>query len=268
VPNYNLETVLDPTRRLGRLPGAPKDTNRRLALRKYVSDMEPVPPTCDWTGSLTNWLMLMNDQLGDCGIAAMFHGTMSKLASLLTTPTILAPTDAEVVAFYSAAGGYRPGKPWTDAGVNNPTMLSLAQKQGYMIGGQKRRIGPYAQISGSDVATIQQGIYFLGGALFGIELSKTCYDNFGPGNVWDVDGSRIIGGHDVWAFGYNDKGPLVVTWGQPTQCTWAWAAQYADDIEAIAEADAFVDPVSGLTPNGLALAAWQADVTQLTGQAA
>jgi hypothetical protein len=255
------------TRKLGLLPSRPHDLKRRLVLAKYVADLPDPPDECDWTGSISDWLMLMNDQLGCCGPAAWFHGCMSKVAC--SQSTIIQPTDQELVAFYSTVGGYRPGRPWTDGGVNNADMLSIAQKQGFTIGGVHRTIGPYAGVDAADVATIKKAIYYLHGCLIGIQLPRYWYDNFGKGKVWDKTNSPIEGGHDIWGYKYDRDGVYIVTWGDgETLMTWAGAEQNADDITAIAEKDAEINPATGRTAQGILLQDWKQEVQILTGQAA
>jgi hypothetical protein len=212
--------------------------------------------------------MLANDSLGDCGPAAMFHGRMSKIAFDLKK--VVSPTDDEVIKFYSAAGGYVPGRPSTDGGVDNPTMLSVAQKEGITLGGVTTLMGPYATVvpdGGSPwQATAQTGIAYLQGALIGVNLPNDWYQSYGPGNVWDVTNSAIVGGHDLWCIGYNATGPVIITWGQPTQCTWAGIAQNATDINCIADQTDEISPTTGCTGDGINLAAWTADVQAITGQ--
>ena len=254
---------LIPDRRLGRQPTTDDQRRMRVSFRAIAPGLEPAPPSCEWNGTITNtnWLVLANDSLGDCGPASMYHALMS-WSIMHGNP--ITPADADVIKFYSLAGGYRPGKPWTDGGVNNPTMLAAAQKTGMVLNGTYHQIGPTATVNASDVDAIKQGIFFLGGALFGIELSNTCYTS-GPTDVWDVDNSRIIGGHDVWITGYNEKGPYVVSWGVLRQATWAWAAKYADDIDLIVSPKDWA--AGGILPCGIDLATWQRNCQELTGQA-
>jgi hypothetical protein len=258
-------------RKLGRRPSLPKDLRRRLVLKKYMDALPDVPDECDWTGGITDWQMLLNGgdgALGDCGPAAMFHGVMSKLACVATGSGLALPTppaDVEVVKFYSAAGGYVPGRPWTDGGVNNSDMLSVAQKQGLTLAGQHHVIGPYASVQADDFGTIKKAIYYLGGCLVGCNLPNSWYTNSGPGVVWDKTNSRIVGGHDIWAYAYNKDGFFIVTWGQGgTLVTWAGAEQNCDEIDGLSEQDAWI-AANDRTPNGIQLVQWLEDVKVLTG---
>ena len=257
------EAHLLPTRRLGRQPTTDQQRSMRVNFRAIAPGLEPAPPSSDWSGTITrdNWLVLANDQLGDCGPASMYHAIMS-WSIMHKNP--ITPADSDVIKFYTLAGGYHPGRPWTDGGVNNPTMLAAAQKTGMILSGTYHQIGPTATVAASDIEAIKQGMFFLGGALFGIELSNTCYTSK-AGDVWDADNSRIIGGHDVWGVGYNEKGPLIVSWGTLHQCTWAWAAKYADDIDLCVSPKDWA--AGGTLPCGINLSAWQQACQALTGQA-
>jgi hypothetical protein len=260
--------MIDPYRKLGRRPSLPHQLRNRLIARNYLSALPEPPAHCLWGRTITDWLWLKNDVLGDCGPAAMYHGLYSKIATLsavIPNTATPQPTDAEVIAFYSAASGYNPARPWTDQGVSNSDMLAVAQKKGMTYAGVNHKIGPYAAIDATDTTTIRQAVYYLGGCLIGCNLPQDWYDNFGPNKTWDTTNSKIIGGHDVWAYAYNSSGFYIVTWGQPgTFVTWAGAKQNCDEIDAIAEQDAWIGPTER-TPQGITLTNWLADVKALTG---
>ena len=61
-----------PTMRLGRK--AVKTDSRTLRLNRYLLTELPAPPDAvDWTKGITNFGMMLNDQLGDCTVAALGH---------------------------------------------------------------------------------------------------------------------------------------------------------------------------------------------------
>ena len=217
-------------RRLGRLPTTADQRARKVKFADLAPCLAPAPDACDWSGPNLTPQILLNDQLGDCGPAAMMEGIKSWAAQHGQNVMV---SDADVVKFYGQAGGYVPGRPWTDGGVNNPTMLSAAQKAGIVVAGMTHKIGPTATVSNTDVELVKKAIFYLGGALFGINLSRKCYADYGPGHLWDADSSGSEGAHDVWGYGYNPQGPTILTWSQKTQCTWAWCAKFAEDIDVI-----------------------------------
>ncbi len=253
------------TRFLGRQPTTESQREKKMFFSAVpgAAQLSDAPDSCDWSGAPYTAQILLNNQLGCCGPAAMMEAQKVWAARHGVSLTV---SDADVISLYSAAGGYVPGRPWTDGGVNNPTMLSVCHSKGIMINGTKHLVGPTATINSSDVMGIRNGVWYLGGALFGIELSQTCYNKYGPGNVWDVDGSRIVGGHDVWCLAYNATGPIIVTWAAVTQCTWAWAAKYADDIDVMASSQDWA--AGGVLPCGIDLTAWKEAEQVITGQAA
>jgi hypothetical protein len=216
-------------------------------------------------------LMLWNDQLGCCGISAAYRALM--LILFQKTGQVAQPTQAEFDAFYGMVGGYVPGRPDTDNGVDNPTLLQCMQNPGPTLAGVVHPFGPAATCSGADAVTTRKAIYYLLATVHGIDLPRTWYDSFGgyngtpgSGNVWDATGGQIVGGHDVDATGFNTVGPTIVTWGGETQATWAGWAQHCTDVNGIADPNDTIDPKTGLTvKTGIPLAQWQADVAALTG---
>jgi hypothetical protein len=254
--------MAEPIRRLGLRPSTPDQKLRRIPFRAMADLFPDAPDSCNWNAGISdnNWGMMGNSSVGDCGPAAIGHRKMSRSA---TKGTLITPTDAEVIQLYEAAGGYVPGKPWTDQGVNNPTMIGLLMKQGWSVGGSIEKIDATATVANGDVVALKKAIFHLGGVMFGIQLSQTCYNNFGPGNVWDADNSRIVGGHDVQGVGFSATGPLIVTWGALTQCTWAWAAKFADDIDILLEIADWT--AGGTVPDGLNVAQWATDSQALLG---
>src|SRR4051812_17423635 len=93
-------------RLLGKLP--PRYDARTLRLEHYLdlSALPPPPLECDWTAKVgAKWGMMLNDRIGDCAIAAPGHMMMAWTANA-GRPFV--PTDAQVLAAYSAVSGYDP----------------------------------------------------------------------------------------------------------------------------------------------------------------
>lgn len=138
-----------------------------------------------------------------------------------------------MIAFYEEAGGYKPNRPWTDQGVNNPTMIQTAITSGYPVNNAVIRLDGTADVKTTSENAIADAGYNLGGLLLGCSLSRLCYENYGPGQLWDADDSHIVGGHDVYMFALNPQGPVIVTWGKPTQTTWAWMDRFCDEASVL-----------------------------------
>jgi hypothetical protein len=262
--------VPDNTRRLGLRQPSEEGRRRQFAvmLDRYlgklpdpfdigVTDFSIEQPDIDGQ-------MLWNDQLGCCGISAAYRSIM--LIVFLQTGKVVLPSQKEFNDFYHVVGGYVPGKAWTDNGVDNPTLVRDMQTIGLTLAGQVHKCGPVAVCQGDDAVTVRKAIYYLLATIHGIDLPQEWYNNYGPGHVWDATSSRIVGGHDVDACGFNKIGPKIVTWGKATQCTWAGWAQRCTDCNGIADPNDTIDPKTGLSVmTGIPMAEWAADVQALTG---
>jgi len=59
-------------RRLGKLP--PRWDRRTLKMARFLTPaLTPPPPAVYWSKGFPSWGMYLNDQLGDCTIAAIAH---------------------------------------------------------------------------------------------------------------------------------------------------------------------------------------------------
>src|ERR1035437_2503024 len=98
--------------KLGKLPVRFDD--RTFKLSDYIRVLPTAPPLVDWSVKVPAYGMLCNDSLGCCVIAGMMHLAMQQRASAVLP--VVFPSDADVIAAYSAIGGYVPGDPSTDNG--------------------------------------------------------------------------------------------------------------------------------------------------------
>jgi hypothetical protein len=242
---------------------APRLDIRTLALARYVNiaTLPPAPTTRTWSTAVKDpWGMMLNNTLGDCGIAGMGHAELgwnaNAGAAAITIP------DADILAGYEAVGGYVPGNPATDGGIVLLDGLNWWRQTG--IAGLK--IDAYAGIQFNDSSWVKIAINLFGGAYTGLALPLTAQIQ----DVWDVVGFGIFGkskpnswgGHCVWAIDYNLIGPVVVTWGILKQLTWAFWLKYCDEAYAVSSKQ-FLCSATGKTPVGLDLATMDADVNQV-----
>ncbi len=238
--------------RLGRR--APRADPRIFRLARYLPAPLATPPTsCDWSGGRKTWDMLGNDLIGDCGIVAPADA-LTVLAA--AAGSIVAPTTAEIEGVYSAVTGYVSGNDATDQGTVETDFLTwwLNSPTGFI--GQK--LVGWASIDPTNQIHVKQAIELLATPLFGINLPLTSQTQ----EIWDVTGALVgaaepgsWGGHEVCAIGYNEIGPVVITWGALMQMTWAFFAAYVQDID--------VPVVANLCPGHLAQATLLADADAL-----
>jgi hypothetical protein len=233
---------------------APRLDGRTLRLAMYLPCLPPAPASIDWSGKVTDWTQLLNDSLGDCTIAAAGH--------LITTWTAAngvqhTPLDLDILTAYEQACGYNPSDPNSDQGGVELDVLKYWQQTG--IGLDK--IGPYLALNPKNENHVRSAVQLFGGAYIGLSLPVSCQDQ----DVWDVVSgpqgeSGSWGGHAVCVVGYNEVGPVCVTWGATKQMTWAFWLAYCDEAYAILSPDW---DVNGVAPSGFDGEALRVDLAAL-----
>ena len=218
-----------PHGKLGKLPK--RHDPRTINLKDYIpAGAPPIPPSVEyWQKRLSSdWKMMTNDVLGSCTIAAAGHLTM-----LWTTYSDeeFIPSDAQVIADYSAITGYTPNDPSTDQGAVELDVLNYWRKPGMM----GRAIEGYAAVDLSNQEQVNQAIFLFGGIYTGFSVPASAMDQFNAGRPWDVvsnDGGSV-GGHAVPVVGYDATYLYAITWGAVQKLTWAFWNQYFDEAYSI-----------------------------------
>ena len=253
------------TRMFGKL--APKHNSRTLKLSKYLKSatLLPAPPAKNYweyrSIPAKVWNMLANDSVGDCTAACVGHMIMMWLAH---GGILITPTDAEILAFYSAVTGYNPADPSTDQGAAITDVLAKLQSDGITIGGKVHKILAWAQIDQTNQVEVEQANYIFGGLDIGFNVPQSALDQNQAGQSWDVvanDGG-IVGGHSVPIFGYGSHGATCVTWGALQQMSWAFFKAYCDEVYVVITQD-WLNQANSLTPSGFDLAALTADLAAM-----
>jgi hypothetical protein len=271
----NLKTP--PPFRLGKK--SPRLDARTLHLSKYLLQqgtarqraLPPAPPSVDWTAKIPTWPMFANDTLGDCTIAAAAHMIECWTANAGDAFT---PSNAQVIAAYSATGGYIAGDAATDNGAVELDVLNYWRQQG--IAGHK--IDAYVSFSAQNAEHARQAINLFGGIYIGLALPLSAQNQ----DVWNVPSfiSRMFsircgrrsasggntdpgswGGHAVSILAYDPDGLTCITWGAKKRMTWDFFARYCDESYAPLSRDWL--NVKGTDPAGLDFAALQADLSEL-----
>ena len=231
-----------------------KTDRRTLKLCRYLTDELPAPPeSVDWSKGITNWGMMLNDQLGCCTIAGVGHAVQAWTANTGTEFT--APDDV-VQTYYEKWDGYDPSNPASDQGGN---LLDVATdwKNNSFNG---HLIYAFTSVDVKNQIEVQQAINLFGGLYTGFEVPQSAMDQNAAGEVWDVvesDGGSV-GGHCVYIVGYNATGPVCVTWGALQQMTWQFWLKYFDEGYAIIGADWL--PTGSTAPSGFDFAQLQNDL--------
>jgi hypothetical protein len=230
---------------------------------------------------ITDWGMMVNDQLGCCTIAAVGHAiqawTRNALGREFTVP------DSTILEYYEKWDGYNPADPATDRGGVELEVLNDWRQQGF----DGQTIDAFAAIelgnaaNGSRANLIETALWLFGGIYIGVELPLTAQTQ----DVWDVSADSADGadsqpgswgGHAVYVVGYDCSGGLrapsgdghiaatltCITWGQMKKMTWAWFEKYCSEAYALVSADWL--KTNGISPSGLNLAALQKDLAAVT----
>jgi len=170
--------------------------------------------------------MLANDSIGDCVVAMMLH------AIIVITGTAKF-TKAEAIKLYSTIGGYVPGKPNTDQGLDPVAAAKYWQKHGIVdAAGVKHELVAYGVIKLGDFNALRAALNLADeGVAVGVSLNLpySAQDQF-PTRKWSVvTGSRsqVEGGHEV--LGCNDDGENtgLGTWGSEVQANRPFMEKYS-----------------------------------------
>jgi hypothetical protein len=247
------------TRRFGRK--APRYGTPKLFLGDYLqragAGALPKPPaTADYTKEVSAWPMMLNDQLGDCVIATMGH--LTEVFSRYGRGKQTTPTDKQVLTAYEQIGGYNPKDPSTDQGcVVTDALTHWAAKA---FAGKK--IAAWAAIHPANANELKLSTWLFGGVFFGVALPDDWQQAIDAGQPWNDTHERADpnNGHAIPAVAYNATGPIVVTWGQLQQCSWAWIEKYAEEAYCVLSPDWDAQQIA---PSGFDKAALLADFAAL-----
>lgn len=224
--------------KLGKKP--PRQDHRTLRLRKYLraAQLPTLPIQTTWSKNVlaaSGYPMYMNDQLGDCAIAGPAHMIQTWTAN---AGSLIVPTGADVLAAYSAVGGYDPADPSTDNGCVLLDVLNYWRQTG--IAGQK--ISAFVSIDPSDPRELMYAIWLFGGALLGAALPDSVVNVDDMVSApWDDsvgDAPNPNNGHCIVASDFDATAGLTVeTWGTAKPMSYLFARRYLDEAYAILSPD-------------------------------
>jgi hypothetical protein len=219
--------------------------------------LTPPPPAKDWTVAMpANLGMMLNDTLGDCTCAAVYHAI--QVWSYNTTGAVLTEPDSDVEKLYVQACGYNPSAGGEGPGGNEQHVLTYLHKTGAPMGPEgatRQKITAFVEVDPRMTDDVKRAIVNCGVAYIGFNVPQYILPGppAQPPQVWDVEtgNAAIIGGHAVVLAGYDANGARLISWGQYFTMTWAFFAKYVDEVYAIADPDWISN--KGTTPGGLSL---------------
>lgn len=217
------------TFKLGKLPA--RWDPRTFKLGDYIAALPTAPPLVDWTGRVPDYGMLCNDRLGCCVIAGMMHLAMQQRAA--AGLAVAVPSDGDVIAAYSAIGGYVPGDPTTDCGCNMLDALNYWRRQGLTFGGIKHQITAFAAVKLHDPAELASALWLFGGTLDGYALPASVQGQ----PAWIAPHGKLRGRTAPGSWGghcvedpYDGRGSLeVISWGGKVPVDYGFRDAYCDE---------------------------------------
>lgn len=228
--------------------------------------LTPPPPSVDYTkGMPANLGMMLNDTLGDCTCAAVYHAiqvwTFNASKNMVTQP------DSDVEKLYILACGYNPRVPGEGPGGNEQHLLTYLLNQGAPTGpngATRSKITAFVEVDPRNLDDVKRTINDCGLAYIGFNVPQSIKPPGAmPPAVWDYVPSQanIIGGHAVILAGYGNDGAKVISWGGYYTMTWEFFAHFVDEVYAIADAE-WIES-TGKTPGGLTLDQLEAQMKAL-----
>jgi len=211
-----------------------KTDSRTLQIGDYMGDKLPAPPkSVDWTKGITNWGVMLNDQLGDCTIAGAAHAIQVWTAE--NGKCVRLP-NAVIEQYYERWDGYKPGDKSTDCGGVELDVLNRWKKEG-MAG---HRLYAFADPKVKNLREIRQSIALFGGVYISLDLPLTAQKQ----KVWDAranPGEKAKkgswGGHCVFVPAYDAESFTCVTWGELKKMTVAFWKAYCDEAHVLLSHD-------------------------------
>lgn len=201
------------------------------ALRDLIAYASPLPagPAEVDVPDVGTWGMCLNDQLGDCTIAAAAHLQMSWAHE--HGSSLVVPSDEEVRAAYYAMTGGR------DSGLVEADVLAVWRTQGLL----SDLLMGYAPVNRGDLATMRDALAVFSGLYVGVQMPGVAQEQFEAGEPWHLTGTsadrQIEGGHAVPLLGYDAEGFACVTWGAVQHVTWDWWETYGTEAWALVPSD-------------------------------
>ncbi len=214
------------------------------------------PVAIDYASKLLNWLMLGNDQYGDC-VAVAWANITRLVTAFLSTEDY--PTLDQVIAVYKTQN---PNFPADDNGMDIQTLLEYLSKNPDPAG---RNLIAFASVDFTNPDEVEAAVGIFGEVMLGCTVNQNNMDEFNSGQPWSYDpASPLLGGHAVLMGGYDSAmGYRFNTWAQETsmdlsfiknQIQEAWVMIYPEHLGT----KQFID--------GIDMATLAADYKALTGK--
>jgi len=232
--------------------------------------LPPPPATVDNTKGMPADLgMMLNDTLGDCTCAAVYHAIQVWTFNSSGGKNMDTEPDSDVEKLYELACGYNPKTPGEGPGGNEQHVLKYLLQHGAPCGPSGstcNKIAAFVEVDPRNTDDVKRAIWNCGVAYIGFAVPASLMPpGQEPPKVWKVDpnNTQMVGGHAVVLAGYDASGARVISWGSYYTMTWDFFAKYVDEVYAIADPD-WAD-ATGKTPGGLSMQQLEEQMQALKG---
>jgi len=213
--------------KLGRKPAEYRTNTPRLA-NFVVSEIPPVS-SVDYTTKVESpWQMLLNDEIGDCTIAAVGHLVMG-FSVTEDDPRLQMMSNEEALTYYKIIGKYDENDPTSDNGVVMTQVLDYWRHPGIRINTIPNTILGYTYLSPKNIPLMRYALRYFGGLYIGVMLPKSTQDHM---DYWDdIGDTQFLGGHCITLQGVDDNNDFYgITWGQRVRISSKFLASYCDEM--------------------------------------
>jgi hypothetical protein len=214
---------------------------------------------------VTDWPMALNDQIGDCTIAAAEH-FFAAMRVYAGYPEPSFADDATVTA-YSAVSGYDPVTGANDNGADPVTVLQYLHQTGIPdVDGTAHKVAGWAAFGNPrNIPLMTQVLNTFGTVYIAFDCTQNFEDDFNAGvpATWDPS-SPVVGGHMVCLQRRRVGGIGIlewITWGAVQKVTRAY--NWHQVAEAYAPVSQDWITANGDTVQGLDLQQLLADMSDV-----
>src|SRR5580658_9133624 len=206
-PTRNKRRTTMSTHKLGRLHRTFNPRIPHMSALLAGQTLTPPPAQIDYTkGMSTNLGIMLNNTLGDCTCAAVYHAL--QVWSFNAGGEMVTQPDSDVEKLYIQACGYNPRVGGEGPGGNEQNVLSYWVKTGTPTGtkGQTReKLTAFVEVDVRNLDDVKRTINDCGVAYIGFNVPQYIVPTGAPPlKVWDVQttNTKIVGGHAVVLVGY------------------------------------------------------------------
>ena len=228
----------------GKLPAKIDERSIRLSaiIKKELLPLLPVHYDVDEAvGGIANNRMFLNDQYGDCVIAARAHQTFRFEKFEQGRQIEILDQEVKDQYFDETGGG--------DWGLVLLSSLNSWRNDGWPVGGKNYTIYAFAAVDWKDHDEVRHCIHLLGGVNFGMTIYQNDMDQFNTNKPWRLTGNNgnYKGGHGVYlhVYGTDKTGLICTTWGRPQRMSWEfWDARVDEAYGIVDNRNAWMGPSS------------------------